>query len=818
MAGKLHPDPQGARILVVDHDPAQRADVLQMMRAAGHDAREAPSGDAAIALARQLRPDLVLLDSGLTGLDGAELCRRLKDDPALEHAFVVHLVARDRPVPAAVLEAGVDGFVARGLPHAELLARLEGVLRVQRAERALRALQRRQTTRVQITHAMATARSLDEVAPGLLRALAVGTGWQLGELWTVPAGEARLRRRAVWCEPGTGIEELVAASVALALAPGEDPVGRAWATGQLGWISDLASEPDSRRADALRAAGLRGAAVLPLLRGPGRDLVLVLMSHQAPPPDEDLVLMLGDVVEQLRGFLDRVEAENELRLQRNLFQAMIESIPDAVTLKDLDGHYLMLNGPAARILGRAPGELLGRRDVDVLPADFVVRLRAQEEEAVRNGVSSTAEFSFEVGEETRVYLSLKSVCRDGDGRILGTIGVTHDITEHRHAEERMRLAQRVEALGRLAGGVAHDFNNLLTVITVNSDLALMGLEPDHPNARAFVEIRDAAERASELTRQLLAYGRRQHLNPRTLDLNRVLGDLQSLLRRLIPENIVIGVHPGGALDPVTVDPTQIEQVVLNLAVNARDAMPHGGHLTIETRNLVVSEGSHPHCPPMPPGRYVVLSVSDDGVGMDETTRGRIFEPFFTTKSMGHGTGLGLAMVYGTVKQSGGWIWVDSSEGVGTTFTILLPAASAPAEASRGPAMPGAVPHGDETLLLVEDDAVVRDISRRVLEGCGYHVLVARDGAHAIETVRAHAGAIALMVSDVVMPRMSGPELRERLLELRPDLRVLFVSGYADQAVLPAAVLEGGVPFLQKPFKPEVLARRVREALDARIEG
>ena len=409
---------------------------------------------------------------------------------------------------------------------------------------------------------------------------------------------------------------------------------------------------------------------------------------------------------------------------------------------------------------------------------------------------------------------LKNVCRDADGRILGTIGVAHDITEHRHAEERMRLAQRVEALGRLAGGVAHDFNNLLTVITVNSDLALQGLDAEQPVARAFVEIRDAAERASDLTRQLLAYGRRQHLRPRTLDLNAVLGDLQSLLRRLIPESIAVTLRLERDLDPVTVDPTQIEQVVLNLAVNARDAMPHGGHLTIETHNRTVTVDSDPHTPPMPPGRYTVLVVSDDGVGMDEATRARIFEPFFTTKSLGHGTGLGLAMVYGTVKQSGGWIWVESAPDAGSRFTLFLPSATGQAEAARQHHDANAAPHGDETVLLVEDDAVVRDISRRVLEGCGYRVMVARDGAHAIELVRAATEPIELMVTDVVMPRMSGPELLEVLRLVRPGLRVLFVSGYADQAVLPEGVLEGGIPFLQKPFKPETLARAVRSAIDA----
>jgi signal transduction histidine kinase/CheY-like chemotaxis protein len=444
--------------------------------------------------------------------------------------------------------------------------------------------------------------------------------------------------------------------------------------------------------------------------------------------------------------------------------------------------------------------------------------RRLEQQAMRDGVSGTAEWTADTPDGRRVFVMRKTVCRDPDGRIIGTIAVSHDVTQQRAVEERMRMAQRVEAMGRLAGGVAHDFNNLLTVITVNSDLALQGADPESPTTRAFEEIRDAADRASELTRQLLAYGRRQHLNPRTLDLNELLARLHPMLRRLIPENIAVRVVPAGGLDPVTVDPVQLEQVVLNLAANARDAMPRGGHLTIETRMVDIAPGRHPHAPPMPAGRYVRLAVVDDGTGMDEATRARIFEPFFTTKALGHGTGLGLAMVYGTVKQSGGWIWVDSEPGRGATFEVLLPSAASPLAARQpGPAH-GPMPRGTETVLLVEDDTVVRDISCRVLERCGYRVLLARDGAHAIAIVSRTDQPIALVVTDVVMPHMSGPELAARLTALRPGLRFLFVSGYADQGMLPTGAGEEPREFLQKPFTPESLARRVREALDAGEPG
>jgi PAS domain S-box-containing protein len=802
-----------ARILVVDDDPAQRASVLALMRDAGHDARAADSAEDALALARRVRPDLVLLDTGILGTAAGEFCRRLKSDPDLDHAFVVELGALDSPDGR---ELDADAHLARTLPRRELLARVEAMLRVQRAESALRRLKRRQATRIEIAHILSSSRSVDEAGPLLLRALGQGTGWQAGELWTVKTGIDRLYRRSWWVDGASGCESFMHDPAEPFTAAGEDLPGHAWASGQFAWIPDVLTHTGFARAEGARRAGLRGAAVLPVQRPRGIDAVLVLFSHASPPQDHDLVLMLRDIAVQFGHFLDRVEAETESRFQRNLFRAMIESIPDGVTLKDLDNRYVMVNTTVERMLALTASEIIGRRDDELLPADLVERLRRQEEEAIRLGVSQSGEYTLGEGDQARQFLILKNACRDTEGRLIGTIGVSHDITEHRHAEERMRMAQRVEALGRLAGGVAHDFNNLLTVITVNSDMALADLEAEHPQARAFVEIRDAAERASELTRQLLAYGRRQHIHPRTLDLNALVSNLHSLLRRLIPENIVVGTHLGTGVDPVTVDATQMEQVIINLAVNARDAMPHGGHLSIETRGLVVADGAPPQGLPIPAGRYAALLVSDDGIGMDESTRLRIFEPYFTTKALGQGTGLGLAMVYGTVKQSGGWIWADSAPGAGTTFTICLPATGDAAHPVRESAEGRSLPGGRETILLVEDDAVVRDISRRVLESCGYRLLVARDGAHAIELVRGFAEPVDLMVSDVVMPRMSGPVLHERLLATRPGLCVLYVSGYADQAVLPAAVLDGGIPFLQKPFRPEELARLVRATLDAAV--
>ncbi|MFQ5891102.1 MAG: ATP-binding protein [Gemmatimonadota bacterium] len=405
------------------------------------------------------------------------------------------------------------------------------------------------------------------------------------------------------------------------------------------------------------------------------------------------------------------------------------------------------------------------------------------------------------------------------------LGYGFDITETREteaalrqSEEQLRQAQKMEAAGRLAGGVAHDFNNVLTVIIANSELLLTDLGPDDPGRVGVEEIRKAADRAASLTRQLLAFSRKQVLEPRVLDLNAEVADVEKMLRRLIGEDLDLRTVRDPALSPVRADPGQIHQVLVNLAVNAREAMPEGGKLIIETKNVELDEAyAHTH-ESVAPGPYVMLAVSDTGHGMDEETQSQIFEPFFTTKGPGEGTGLGLATVYGIVKQSGGYIWVYSNPGLGTTFKIYLPRVPGAVERLEPSAVPAAPLRGSETVLLVEDEPVILDLARRVLRQNGYAVLGASGAEEALRVCERHEGAIPLIVTDVVMPRMSGPKLAERLASLRPEARVLYISGYTDEVIVHHGVLAPGTAFLQKPFAAAALARKVREVLDAPPNG
>jgi signal transduction histidine kinase/ActR/RegA family two-component response regulator len=380
-------------------------------------------------------------------------------------------------------------------------------------------------------------------------------------------------------------------------------------------------------------------------------------------------------------------------------------------------------------------------------------------------------------------------------------------------QDQLVQAQKMEAVGRLAGGVAHDFNNLMTVIMGRAMLMGAHLGAGHPLRRHVDIVKETSDRAATVTRQLLAFSRKQILQPKIVDLNALVSGMERMLRPLIGEDIDLVTVAGRGLSPVRVDASQFEQVLVNLAVNARDAMPAGGRLTIETANVAIDESeAHAHLG-LEPGRYVMVAMSDTGCGMDAATARQSFEPFFTTEEPGKGTGLGLSMVYGTVKQSGGFIYVYSEPGIGTTFKIYLPPAEGSIETGVEPSVPASAPRGTETLLIVEDDENVRELLRDILADLGYTILMAENGAAALDICERNAAGIDLVLTDVVMPRLSGPDMVRRLSELRPGLKVLYVSGYTDHAIVHHGVLDRGTPFLEKPFTPVNIGRKVRQVLD-----
>jgi PAS domain S-box-containing protein len=576
---------------------------------------------------------------------------------------------------------------------------------------------------------------------------------------------------------------------------------------------------------------LIGQEVLTLVAPEDRELVTSrILSDYEKPYDHKAIRKDGSVIEvevwgkgtqyqgrtcritAVRDVTERMRAAEALRKSEEQYRSLVNNLNVGVyrTTAGLQGSFLEANPAFARMFGYSSPEEVMKRTV----ADFYADPADREsfiKEALEHGAVLDMEFRMKKKDGSLIWASSRAqVQYDEGGEALWFDGIVEDVTERRQLEEQLRQSQKMEAIGQLAGGIAHDFNNLLSAIMGFTELAATELEPGSPAVRDLKEVTRASERAALLTRQLLAFSRKQMLEPRVIDLTELIGNMEEMLRRLIRENVELVTKFGPDLGRVTADPGQMEQVIMNLAVNARDAMPDGGTLTIETKNMQL-DGDHAHAHrDLRPGPYVMLTVTDTGVGMDHDTLSHAFEPFFTTKEVGEGTGLGLATVYGIVKQTRGGIEVDSEPGHGTTFNIFLPRidTSAPHEQDE---VDASMPGGSETVLLAEDEAAVRAVVARLLRGLGYAVLEAGDGAEALRLAQEHDGKIHLLLTDLIMPQMGGRELAEALVAQRPDTKIIFMSGYTD--TFARTPLRKGEAFVQKPLRNADLMRMVRRILD-----
>lgn len=521
-----------------------------------------------------------------------------------------------------------------------------------------------------------------------------------------------------------------------------------------------------------------------------------------------LLVVSHNITERKRAEAERTELLARMNLE-------VERMPLAYLLSGPDFRYTRWNPAAERTFGFTEAEVLGKHPFGVVVPKQSQNVVAGLFDRLAAGDMSAHGTCENVTKDGRtIYCEWHNTpLTSNDGTFHGILSVAQDITARKLLEEQLRQSQKMEAFGQLAGGVAHDFNNLLTIINSYSEIVFSSLSADDPLRQAAREISSAGERAAALTRQLLAFSRKQVVEMSVLNINTVLTATVTMLRRLIGEDVQLEFVAEPKLKHVRADRSQLEQILINLAVNARDAMPTGGKLTIETTNAELDETHTQTYVGLHPGPYVVLAVSDTGCGMDAATQSRIFEPFFTTKELGKGTGLGLATVFGIVSQMGGSIFVDSESGCGATFRIYLPAADEPTSADRSNAQKKLDDRGDETILVVEDEPILRQLARHILEAKGYTILEACHGADAIQFVKQHTAVLHLVVTDVVMPVMGGREMAERLHELRPDLKVLYLSGYTDDAILRQGILQEESYFLQKPFTPTSLAQKVREVLD-----
>jgi PAS domain S-box-containing protein len=845
-----------ATILIVDDLAANRSVLVTLLGHHGHRMIEAEDGRAALASIRADPPDLVIADVLMPVMDGYELVKQIRLDPAISAIPVVfstaHYAAREaralahvggvsdvltKPSASADVLRVVGRVLAADVPAATPLGASVGIpafdrehLRLvmnklsQNAE-DLRATNARLRALINVGLDLASGDNSD----ALLQSVCVAARELFGASH-VTLGIASLNNLTVqrfvtcgaepsdWIKAGDRVSGILATVVSERRAlrginPEGDPVR-------------LALPPRHPRVRAYLAAPLTS-----LTQVYGWFCLVGSDDRPFSEEDEDLVIALsgqiGRVYENVhlhelaerraeeleQEILRRTAVESALRTSERLNRNLVEHLPHRIVVKDRASVILFCNANYARDLGIAPDAAVGKCASAFYPRELADAYDADDQAVITNGVMRDIEEPHLAGGQERWVHTVKVPYRDEEGRIIGVLVVFEDITERKRLEGQARQSQKLEAIGRLAGGIAHDFNNLLTAILGYCELLLDDLEPDAPHWIDVMEIQKAGTSAAELTRQLLVFGRKQIVEPTFVDLNAVVSEMQSLLGRLIHEDITMVFIPGPSLACVRADRGQLGQIVMNLAVNARDAMPAGGALTIETANVDLDEDYAATHFAVKPGKYVALTVTDTGAGMTPAVQAQVFEPFFTTKAIGQGTGLGLATVHGIVTESAGSVAVYSEPGRGTTFKVYLPSAADGARATPSPPplalRPDAV---TETVLVVDDADGLRDLARRLLERLGYTVLVA-SGADEACRLFEDGASIDVLLTDVVMPGLSGPELTRSLVDRWPDLRVVYMSGYTEDSIIRRGVLDPGVAFLHKPFTSATLARTIRGALE-----
>jgi len=763
--------PAPIRILLVEDVPDDAALVERELRRAGIGGatRRVDSERGFRAALNEFTPDIILSDHSLPAF-GASDALRIALLEAPDTPLIIVTGSLDEETAAEYIKAGAADYVVKH--HLERLgpAVLRALdLRRARSERVRAEEARRQGEerfRALIEHG---ADAVALVAPD-------------GTMLFASQSTERLL--------GFSPAELVGRPGFERIHPDDLPGVRAT-------LSEIAALPGSPRAMGLRWRHKDGS---------WRYIDAVAVNRLAEPA-------VGAIVINFRDQTERRQAETALREQEERYRTLVEGVRDVIFALSPEGTITSLNPAFETITGWRREEWVGRPfEKLVHPEDlpFALELLGRVVRGDLRAVSqfrvSTAKHDYRMGEFSATPQLL-------EGRLIGILGIGRDVTERVQLEQQLRQAQKMEAVGRLAGGIAHDFNNILTAITGYADLLLEDLRPTDSRHQDVAEIRKAADRAAGLTRQLLAFSRQQVLQPSVIDVKTLVGDLQKMLGRLLGEDVALATQLAPDTGRVKADPGQLEQVLMNLAVNSRDAMPQGGKLTLETSNVDLSEGYAAEHYPAQPGSYVMIAVTDTGTGMSEETQAHMFEPFFTTKEKGKGTGLGLATVYGIIKQSGGFIWVYSELEHGTTFKIYLPRVQESVDVAKAAAARPRAARGSETVLLAEDEAPVRAVARQVLERHGYTVLEAPSAEAALDIAVRYSGAIHLLLTDVIMPGLSGRELATRLADLRPEARVIFMSGYTDDAVTRHGVLEPGLAYLQKPFTPDALGQKVREVLD-----
>ncbi|MEP7119575.1 MAG: response regulator [Byssovorax sp.] len=836
----------GRRILVVDDDPVQLKLARIRLAQMGFEVAIATNGAEALEVLRRGGIEAVLSDVMMPHVDGFRLCAEIRRDAALAQIPVIlvssnYVEEADRRVARTM---GARAFVVRTPDLASAIEALNEALEeperpsafvlpdarisAEYHDRVLCQLERQAAMNAAFAHrssmhasmlsvvagiseALVRRQGLEGALPGLLTSLLEACGLSKGALFLAGASAAD----DLALSAGVGFLDGQAADLQAFF--GERAVLDQAIAARAPLVLGSATDDTVSHHDLLARAGAQSALLIPFVPEEECLGIVLLLSSTRNLTENDWIPFARVIAVQIGQGLALSRTVSKLAASESRYRALLEGATDSIFTLDSDGRFLELNAATERFLGRDRAALTGARLRDFMARGDGDRLGSALVLLRETGVVQH-EWRFSRPDGTVVTSEASGSLVQVDGAEV-VLGILRDVTDRKRTEQalqttenQLRQAQKMEAVGRLAGGIAHDFNNLLSVILTYDEMILDELKPGDPLREYVDESRQAATRAADLTRQLLMFSRQHVLAPKVVDLDEVLFNMHRMLQRILGEDVELVAGATPSLGRIRVDPSSIEQVIMNLVVNARDAMPTGGKLTIETGNVVLDEGFAREHPGVTPGPHVMLSVTDTGVGMDKATQSRIFEPFFTTKDREKGTGLGLSTAFGIVQQSRGTIWVYSELGKGTSFKVYLPRVDALVDRPPSPESLTRL-RGSETILLVEDEDQVRAVARSILRKHGYQVLEARNAGEALLICEAHAEPIDLLLTDVVMPQMSGPALAKRLLEVRPGMKVLCMSGYTDDSIVRHGVLEAEMEYLQKPFTPQTLTKRVREVLD-----
>ena len=835
-----------ATILIVDDLVSNRRALAVLLAAEGHTVLEAPNGGAGLTLAVAEVPDLVITDVLMPVVNGYELVRRLRLDARTSAIPVLFYTAPygEREARALARAGGVPFVLTKPPRPEEVLKIVARVLAgpINDADEhvpdspagAATDLEQLQLVSDQLSETtedlrLANARLRALLNIGLDFASQRESDWRLRRL-CLSAQDlfcASYVALGILSADNRRVERVVACDTDAAawMAPG-DPVSGIFRT-----VADERRPmrgiiPDSGGGLALgfppRHPEVQAFLVVPIASPSHVYGWLSLVGNEGLAFDDEqehqllsLAGHVGRIYELEHEIAERRQAEAALLASERLTRNLLAHLPHRILVKDRQSIVRFCNANYAADLNMRVEDVIGKDDLAFYPKDMAESYRALDRAVIESGVTSSVDERYEVNGADRWVHTLKVPYRDEQGVVTGVLVVFDDITVQRAREEQYRQAQKMETVGRLAGGVAHDFNNMLTAILGYCDLLTDTLEPADARRADIGQIHKAASTAAALTKQLLAFSRKEIIEPTTLDVTAVVDGMQAMLRRLIPEDVTIDIGPGSVSGHVVADRSQVEQIVLNLALNARDAMPDGGTLTIGTGTVNLDERFVRAHHPLEAGLHTALTVTDTGIGMTPEVKARIFEPFFTTKGAGRGTGLGLASVHGIIARSGGSVDVESVVGAGSTFTVYLPQTDAVLRPLPAAPASRAVQAGTETVLVVEDAVELRSLIERFLSRQGYTVLIAADAGEALALFDRHAG-IDLLLTDVVLPGISGPELSRRLVESRPGLRVIYMSGYAEATIVQRGVVLPGLAFLPKPFTASQLCLKVRGTLDAGV--